>query len=128
MPLNKYSHGIRRRVGEEASMISFDATVENVAKTTGGKVPKRQAEEIVAEMAQDFGTFYKTREVKTPEETTAPLIMSLDGKGVVMRPEGLRVVTRKAAEREQHKMKTRLSSGEKRNRDYMDVMLLGGTG
>lgn len=109
-------------------MISFDATVENVAKTTGGKVPKRQAEEIVAEMAQDFGTFYKTREVKTPEETTAPLITSLDGKGVVMRPEGLRVVTRKAAEREQHKMKTRLSSGEKRNRDYMDVMLLGGTG
>lgn len=119
LPLNKYSHGIRRRVGEEASMISFDATVEKVAKTTGGKVPKRQAEEMVAEIAQDFRAFYKTREVKTPEETTDPLIMSLDGKGVVMRPEGLRVATRKAAEREQHKMKTRLSSGEKRNRKRM---------
>ena len=45
--------------------------------------------------------------------------MSLDGKGIVMRREDLREATRKAAEREQHKLKTRLSQGEKRNRKRM---------
>jgi hypothetical protein len=119
LPLNKYSHGIRHRVGEEAARISFDATIGTIAKTTGGTVPKRQAEEIAAEIAQDFEAFYEAREVKTPEDTPDPLIMSLDGKGVVMRPEGLREATRKAAEREQQKMKTRLSAGEKRNRKRM---------
>ncbi|MGH8526082.1 MAG: hypothetical protein ACREXY_18330 [Gammaproteobacteria bacterium] len=37
----------------------------------------------------------------------------------MMRREGLREATRKGAEREQHKMKTRLSAGEKRNRKRM---------
>jgi hypothetical protein len=47
------------------------------------------------------------------------LVMSLDGKGVVMRVEDLREGTRKAARRARHKLKTRLSRGEKRNRKRM---------
>jgi hypothetical protein len=45
--------------------------------------------------------------------------MSLDGKGIVMRREELREATRKATEWGQHKLKTRLSQGEKRNRKRM---------
>ena len=45
--------------------------------------------------------------------------MSMDGKGVVMRPSGLRKATRRAAERDSHKLKTRLCQGEKRNRKRM---------
>ncbi len=116
VPPDKYSHGLRRRVAEEAAKSSFDETVASVAKTTGGHVPKRQAEEMVAAVAQDFEAFYQTREITVPEDTCDPLIMSLDGKGIVMRRESLRTATRKAAERERHKMKTRLSAGEKRNR------------
>lgn len=119
VPPDKYSHGLRRRVAEEAAKSSFDETVASVAKTTGGHVPKRQAEEMVAAVAQDFEAFYQSREITVPEDTTDPLIMSLDGKGIVMRREGLREATRKAAERERHKLKTRLSAGEKRNRKRM---------
>lgn len=116
VPPDKYSHGLRRRVAEEAAKSSFDETVASVAKTTGGHVPKRQAEGLVAEIAQDFAAFYQTRAITVPEDTTAPLIMSLDGKGIVMRREGLREATRKAAQRESHTLKTRLSPGEKRKR------------
>lgn len=119
VPPDKYSHGLRRRVAEEAAKSSFDETVASIAKTTGGHVPKRQAEQIVAEVAQDFEAFYQTRAITVREDTPDPLIMSLDGKGIVMRREGLRAVTRKAAERESHKLKTRLSAGEKRNRKRM---------
>ncbi|MEN8131998.1 MAG: hypothetical protein ABFS45_17815 [Pseudomonadota bacterium] len=47
LPTDKYSHGLRRRVGEEVAKNSFDEAVSSVERTTGGKVPKRQAEEIV---------------------------------------------------------------------------------
>jgi hypothetical protein len=119
VPLDKYSHGLRHRVAEEAAKSSFDETVASVAKTTGGHVPKRQTEEMVVAVAQDFEAFYQTRAITVPEDTGDPLILSLDGKGIVMRRESLRTATRKAAERERHKMKTRLSAGEKRNRKRM---------
>ncbi|MGH8711900.1 MAG: hypothetical protein ACREVA_11425 [Burkholderiales bacterium] len=88
VPPDNYSHGLRRRVAEEAAKSSFDETVASIAKTTGGHVPKRQAERIVAEVAQDFEAFYQTRAITVREDTPDPLIMSLDGKGIVMRREG----------------------------------------
>ncbi len=56
------------------------------------------------------------------EETEELLIMSMDGKGIVMRKEGLREVTRKAAERSRNKLCRRLSSGEKKNRKRMAMV------
>jgi len=47
------------------------------------------------------------------------LVLSEDGKGIVMRKEDLREGTKRAAERDSHKLKTRLSPGEKRNRKRM---------
>ena len=47
------------------------------------------------------------------------LVISCDGKGIVMRPEALRPPTRKAAEAGSTKLATRLSKGEKRNRKRM---------
>jgi hypothetical protein len=47
------------------------------------------------------------------------LVLSTDGKGVVMRTSALREATKKAALREKHKLKKRLSRGEKRNRKRM---------
>jgi len=119
LPPNKYSHGLQRVVAEESAKISFDEAIASVSRTTGGKVPKRQAEEIVVNVAQDFEAFYENRRLETIEKTKDPLILTLDAKGIVMRQEGLREATRKAAENEQHKLKTRLSRGEKRNRKRM---------
>ena len=47
------------------------------------------------------------------------MVLSLDGKGIVMRREDLREATRKAAENAQHKLDRRLSKGEKRGRRRM---------
>lgn len=70
-------------------------------------------------MSQDFEAFYRHRASQGPEDTLDPLVMSQDGKGIVMRKDDLREGTKRAAERESHKLKTRLSQGEKRNRKRM---------
>lgn len=119
LPRDSYSHGLRRRLAEEVARSSFDEAMRDLERTTGGKVPKRQAEALAVEVSQDFEAFYASRGSDEPEPTLDPLVMSLDGKGIVMRREDLREATRKAAEREQHKLKTRLSQGEKRNRKRM---------
>lgn len=119
LPRDSYSHGLRRRLAEEVARGSFDQAVLCIERTTGGKVPKRQAERLAGEISQDFEAFYVSRGSEEAEPTLDPLVMSLDDKGIVMRREDLREATRRAAEREQHKLKTRLSQGEKRNRKRM---------
>jgi hypothetical protein len=119
LPPDKYSHGLRRRIAEAVAQGSFDEAVASVVRTTGGKVPKRQAETLVADISQDFEAFYQSRGATELEPTSDPLVLSEDGKGIVMRREDLREATRRAAERGAHKLKTRLSRGEKRNRKRM---------
>jgi hypothetical protein len=50
------------------------------------------------------------------------LVMSADAKGIVMRHEDLRECTRQRAEDASHKLSTRLSRGEKRNRKRMAMV------
>jgi hypothetical protein len=115
LPDDLYSFGVRRLVAEEASKISFDEVVEQTRKILGVAVPKRQVEELTVRAARDFTAFYATRAVKA-EDTTALLVFGFNGKGVVVRQEDLREGTRKAAEKSKHKLETRLTQGEKRNR------------
>jgi hypothetical protein len=119
LPKDSYSHGLRERLAVEVARGSFDEAVRTIETTTGGQVPKRQAEELAAKMSQDFEAFYEDRASRGPEETLDPLVMSEDGKGIVMRKEDLREGTKRAAERDAHQLKTRLSQGEKRNRKRM---------
>lgn len=119
LPSERYSLELRRRVAEEAAKSSFDETLESVKKATGGHVPKRQVEEMVLRAARDFDAFYETRQIVPGEETSSLLVISVDGKGVVMRPEDLREKTREAAAKRKHKMGARLSKGEKKNAKRM---------
>ena len=119
LPEELHSHGLRRLAGIEAARGSFDATVEAIERSTGTKVPKRQVEELVERAAQDFDSFYARPE--SAEGAANPddlLVLSLDGKGIVMRPEELREATRRA-KKAQHKLGRRLSKGEKRDRKRM---------
>lgn len=106
-------------MAEEAANNSFDHAMATICKTTGGKVPKRQAEEIVVAVARDFDSFYSNRETETPEQTSDILVLSVDQKGVVMHKEDLRPATRKAAEETVQHPGVRLTPGEKRNRKRM---------
>lgn len=122
LPPESYSHEVRRRVAEEIIKSSFDDAMQSIARNTGAVVPKRQVEELVVRAATDFDAFYKERRAG-PEaahaQTGSVLVVSIDGKGVVMIKSGLREATRKAAERSKHKLDKRLSRGEKRNRKRM---------
>jgi hypothetical protein len=120
LPVDKYSHGLRRVIADEVARSSFDESVATTSRMTGGEVPKRQAEELAARAAQDFESFYATRRLFGPEATRDALVMSVDAKGIVMRKEDLREATRRAAEKKpEPKIPKRLGSGEKRNRKRM---------
>lgn len=121
LPAERYSHELRRRMSEEASKVSFEEARASVERSTGTAVPKRQVEELVKRAAVDFDTFYEQRRVDSSEtEASGPImVLSADGKGIVMRHADLREATQKAAEKTEHKMKKRLSKGEKRNRKRM---------
>jgi len=119
LPQDLYSHGLRCRVAEEVAGHSFDEAVENIVKTTGGKVPKRQTEEVAVCAARDFNEFYSGREAETPEATSDILVLTVDQKGMVMREEDLRPATRKAAEKAEHQPGARLNPGQKLNRKRM---------
>lgn len=120
LPPERYSLEVRRRVAEAAATDSFDETVQGLRVATGAQVGKRQVEELVRRAAEDFNGFYQARaEVRPPEATGPILVITADGKGVVMRREDLRAATRKEAERSRHKLRHRLSRGEKRHAKRM---------
>ncbi len=118
LSVDSYSDGIYYRVSNEAVRGSFDDVVETVAETTGGYVPKRQSLNIVRDVAQDFEGFYQKKRFIKPEDTSDLLVLTFDGKGIVMRPESLRECTKKAAQKSK-KLKSRLSQGEKKDRKRM---------
>ncbi len=73
---DKYSDGIRCRVAEEASKVSFAETSETIAKTTGGEIGKRQCEEVTVKVAFDFENFYAQRAQKGAESTNDLLVLT----------------------------------------------------
>ena len=98
----------------EATRGSFDEAVASVRSTTAAELGKRQAEQLVHKAAVDFETFYATREPPAGTSQSEILVISVDGKGVVMRAEDLRPETRQVAKKRRHKKAHRLSKGEKR--------------
>jgi hypothetical protein len=121
LPPDRYSHGLRKSLIEEAIRNSFDDSLGQMKRNLGGHLPKRQAEELVVALGRDFTNFYA--QPLEPQASQAGseriLVITADGKGIVMHPSGLREATRRAAEAPRKKMETRLSPGEKANRKRM---------
>jgi hypothetical protein len=113
-----YSYGVRRIAAKESARASFDEVVELIRDRSGAAVAKRQVEELVVRAALDFDAFYELGR-REKERTRDLLVLSTDGKGIVMRHEDLREATQLAAERKVNKIETRLSPGEKADRKRM---------
>jgi hypothetical protein len=118
LPVERHSHGLRQLAAIKASRGSFDGTVEAIERGAGQHLGKRQVEDLASGAAVDFDDFYAQRQAPTGQVGDV-LVLSCDGKGVVMRPGGLRPATAKAAATTNPKLATRLSKGEKRNRKRM---------
>lgn len=119
LPTDKYSDELRRRVAVEASKVSFDETSATIASTTGGAVGKRQCEEVTVKVALDFEDFYAQERLVQPASSEELLVLTTDGKGIVMHSKDLREATAKAAEKSSSSRQTRLSPGQKRQRKRM---------
>jgi hypothetical protein len=121
LPVEKYSHEVRRRVAIEAAKNSFDEGVETLETYTGAHVPKRQFEELVARAAQDFEDFYEQRQAysRAAPHSGSIVVLTVDGKGVVMLPEDLREATRRSAARRDKTFTARLAQGRRLNAKRM---------
>lgn len=115
LPAEQHSHGLRRLAAVESARGSYDDAARAVGRATGVAVAKRQVEELTARAATDVDDFY---DLCVPEVDASDdvLVVSVDGKGIVMRPDSLRPATERAAAAATTKLTTRLSKGEKRNR------------
>lgn len=125
LPLDSYSHGMRKLVAIETSKNSFDEVVDAVKQITGMTIPKRQAEILAGFSAQDFDEFYlqqNTIPIMQLAQKLPLIVLTTDGKGVVMRREDLREDTRKKADSTIHKLKKRLSRGEKSHAKRMSTV------
>ena len=118
LPTERHSHGLRRLAAVESTRGSYDAAAEAISRATGVAVAKRQVEKLARSAAVDVGDFYATS-VPEPGASDDVLVVSVDGKGIVMRPDSLRPATEKAAAAATNKLKSRLSKGEKRDRKRM---------
>jgi hypothetical protein len=116
---DRYSFGVRKLAAKESARSSFDEVVELIRERTGAMVAKRQIEELAARAARDFDMYYETRRYTVNAASELLLVISTDGKGIVMRHEDLREATRLAAEQKKNKLETRLSPGEKADRKRM---------
>jgi hypothetical protein len=99
LPLTEsHSHELQRRVALEVIKGSFDQAAESISESMGRPMFKE----------------------KLDQAKEAPLlVLTTDGKGIVMRKEDLRPATRKKAESQNHRLEKRLSSGEKKNSKRM---------
>lgn len=117
LPEESYSHGIRKLVAQEAAKNSFEEVINIVQQITGVILPRTAIEILTSKASIDFDAFY---EKQILNESNSPLlILSSDGKGIVMRKEDLKEATRKRAEEAKHKLLKRQSRGEKTNSKRM---------
>lgn len=120
LPDGYYSHGVRRLIAQSAAKDSFEEVVAHLEAVTGSRVAKRQVEQMAMAAAEDFDAFYWLRPMDLSDiGPAAHIVLSFDGKGIVMRTEDLREATRKAAAQGTRKLQKRLTKGEKRNRKRM---------
>lgn len=119
---NSYTHGLHKLIAKEATRGSIDEAIESVKERTGVKIPKRQALMIIQNASCDFDTFYNHASSAQSQEEIKDLpiqVLTTDGKGVVMRIDGLREATKEkrleAEEESTNNGSKRLKRGEKKN-------------
>jgi hypothetical protein len=118
LPEEKQSHGLRKLAAVEAARGSVESAQAAVARATGVTIGKRQLEELARRAAADVEAFYLQRVIE-PAPEGHPLVLTFDGKGIVMLPGALRPATARAAAAAEGKLATRLSPGEKNGRKRM---------
>jgi hypothetical protein len=114
LPVERHSHGLRKLAALESPRGSFAGAADAIERQTGVRLGKRQVEELAGLAAVDFEDFYEQRRPARSKRGDL-LVLSADGKGIVMRPDALRTGTATKRARAGPKPKARLAGGEKLN-------------
>jgi len=107
LPRRAPTYEVQRRVVKKALQGPFDEAIEHVEEATGVALPKRTAEQVVKEAAEDFNAFYETRIPPPAAETGPILVAAADGKGVPIKKD------------QQAERVVRRGKGEKANKKRM---------
>ena len=85
LPEEKHSHGLRKLAVIEAARSYFESAAQAITRATGTAAGKRQVEQLASRAAADIGAFYTARQ-PAPAPDDRLLVLTFDGKGIVMRP------------------------------------------
>src|SRR5450755_3728996 len=116
LPVERHSHGLRKLTALEAARGSFQDATDAILRQTGQLLGKRQVEELASLTAMDFEDFYETRRPARSKPGEL-LVLSCDGKGIVMRSDALR--TRAPARPRAGPAKPSLSGDHRQSRKRM---------
>jgi len=95
LPTEAFSHCVQRMVAEEAACSSCDQVVDKVCKYSAATTAKRQVEELAVCAARGFDAFHAER-ADCNAASNDLLVVSTDGKGILMRYLALRKSTKRA--------------------------------
>lgn len=90
LPATAYSHGLQRLLVAFATGVSYEAAIAAVERSTGQAVGHRAAIEILTAAGTDIGSFYDQARPEAGVDADEVVVISADGSGIDMRPEGLR--------------------------------------
>jgi len=119
LPRGRHSAGLGKMAAAAAARGSFGQACAQVRRQTGSVLGQRQCQELTRAAAADFADFYAARR---PPPEAAPgqvLVVSCDGKGILVRPGHLRPRAARVARRAVARQDGRLSRGEVRTRKRM---------
>jgi hypothetical protein len=99
LPTGKISYTLQRHVVLEVLNKPFQESLEAIHRWTGVTITNEQAQRIVCDAAQEFLAFYeqRVRDEGQSAQTLPVLVLTADGKGVVMKTQDLRPATRQRA-------------------------------
>jgi hypothetical protein len=102
LPVMNISYVLPKNLVLEVIKSSFDESVLSIERWAHVKIPKRQAKKVIINAATDFEEFYNHNKIaeKPLAISRELMILTSDGKGVVMRHEDLREETKKRASKQ----------------------------
>ena len=108
LPGGEHSRGLRGLAAVGSARGSVEAAGAAISRATGVKAGKRQAGEVAGRAAAGVEAFCAWRPLKGVPGGW-PLVLAVDGKGIVMLPGALRPAAARAARSAEGKLAVRLS-------------------
>lgn len=117
LPATSFSYGLQRFIARRIATNPFSEVIDLTEEISGLQIGNRQVSEMIIERTVDFDAYYTNKNQPRQNKQHEILVLTTDGKGIVMRHEALRENTQQRAV--QSKYLTASSKHDKTNRKRM---------